>query len=206
MASQYPATTSQATLRMRAQTRLTEGQGALSSSFTEGASAALRVLYDLAVSPDTAADALALLHELQVHQVELDLQAEELRLSRNDLEAALARQVQIYECIPVSVFTIDQDTRLHEVNLTGAQRLMVDRELLLGQRLDTFLTPASASALHVLLNCIDQGVKQASCELTLRAGLDQTPDPTPTVRATVNVDPIGHGYLLVFTDLPRPGA
>lgn len=202
MASQSPGTSSQTSLRMRAQTRLTAGQGALSNRSSEGASAALRVLYDLAVSPDTAADALALLHELQVHQVELELQAEELRASRNDLESALARQVQIYDCLPVSVFTIDHDTRLHEVNLTGAQRLMADREMLLGQRLDAFLAPTSASALHSLLASIDQGAEQASCELTLKAGLDKT----PAVHASVNVDPVGQRYLLVFTDLPRSAA
>jgi hypothetical protein len=50
-------------------------------------SAALGVLHELASSPSTAEAALALLHELQVHQVELDLQDEELRRSRAELEA-----------------------------------------------------------------------------------------------------------------------
>ncbi|HEX5311964.1 PAS domain-containing protein [Aquabacterium sp.] len=203
MASRSPGTSSQTSLRVRAIAQLTGREAPLSNRVSDGASAALRVLYDLAISPDTAADALALLHELQVHQVELELQGEELRQSRNDLESALARQVQIYDCLPASVFTIDPDTRLHEVNLTGAQRLMADREMLLGQRLDAFLAPTSAHALHALLERIDQGTEQASCELTLKAGQEDAPGRPATVLATVNIDPVGLRYLLVFTDLPR---
>ncbi len=70
-------------------------------------SPALRVLYDLASSPSTAPDALALLHELQVHQVEVDLQDEELRRSRAEMESSLNRQVQLYDYAPVGCFTLD---------------------------------------------------------------------------------------------------
>lgn len=196
----HPGASSTGSLRARAQARLTEWQVNPSQTITDGPSAALRVLYDLAVSPDTAADALALLHELQVHQVELELQAEELRASRNDLESALARQIEIYDGLPVSVLTIDRELRLHEVNLTGAQRLMTDRESLLGQRLHEFVAPASMPALQSLLSRTDDGAHQPTCELTLLTGLL----PPATVRATAKADPAGFRYLLVLTDLPSP--
>ena len=67
-------------LRSRAVSMLTAQR--VPASRPPSASEALKVLHDLAASPATAADALALLHELQVHQVELDLQAEALRESR----------------------------------------------------------------------------------------------------------------------------
>jgi molybdenum cofactor biosynthesis enzyme len=82
-----------ADLRSRAAARL---KGPAAAKGTAAAAAdALGVLHALASSPETAADALAMLHELQVHQVELELQAQELRESRAELEAALRRQLEL---------------------------------------------------------------------------------------------------------------
>jgi hypothetical protein len=100
-----------ADLRSRAASRLT-GLAATKGS-TASAADALSVLHALASSPQTAADALTLLHELQVHQVELDLQAQELQESRAELESALRRQIELYDhsrwaaspSIPVSCCT-----------------------------------------------------------------------------------------------------
>jgi len=86
------ASTRTQNLRARAAAQLTGSAGSLGSSV--GAANALAVLHTLASSPDTAADALALLHELQVHQIELDMQAQELRESRAELESALRRQIE----------------------------------------------------------------------------------------------------------------
>jgi len=60
-----------------------------------GASAAFGVLYELASSPSTAPDALALLHELQVHQVEVDLQDEELRHARVEFNSTITPRLAI---------------------------------------------------------------------------------------------------------------
>ena len=92
---------SQAELRLRALQRLTGENGSHDGRLN--ASAAFQVLHDLASSPSTSAAALALLHELQVYQVELDLQDEELRRSRAELEATLIRQVQVYEIVAMSI-------------------------------------------------------------------------------------------------------
>src|ERR1035438_2766978 len=91
-------------------------------------SAALGVLYELASSPSTAPNALALLHELQVHQVEVDLQDEELRRSRLELETSLNRQVQLYDYAPVGYLTVDCNAVLRELNQTGATLLRFERD------------------------------------------------------------------------------
>lgn len=152
-----------ADLRRRASTRLT---GAPAEAQPFAASDALAVLHDLASSPDTAADALALLHELQVHQVELELQAEELRESRAELESMLQRQIELYDHLPVGCFTIDRTLVVHELNLRGAAQLGVPREEAYGLRLDAFLTSQGAQQLRAMFD----GPDSALLELTPRQG------------------------------------
>ncbi len=121
---------SEANLRLRALRRLAGENGSHEERLN--AAAAFRVLHELASSPSTSASALALLHELQVYQVELDLQEEELRRSRAELEATLIRQVQLYDFAPVGCFTVDPNTVLRELNLTAASMLDAERGQLLG--------------------------------------------------------------------------
>src|SRR6202051_5400537 len=115
MSSDLLGAENQADLRLSALQRLTGKNGLHDARLN--ASAAFRVLPVLASSPSTSVAALALLHELQVYQVELDLQDEELRRSRAELEATLIRQVQLYDFAPVGCFTVDRSTALRELNL-----------------------------------------------------------------------------------------
>jgi len=74
MSHTIPGYLTSAELRTKARAKL--GQTAQPDARDAHATEAMGVLYELAAAPDTAADALALLHELQVHQVELELLAE----------------------------------------------------------------------------------------------------------------------------------
>lgn len=197
MAIQPPEPNSPTHLRTQAQSRL--GRSTDLRETSASASGALSALYELALSPKTAPDALALLHELQVHQVELDLQAEELRSATAQLEAELARQTQRYDNAPAGQLILNHQATVVDINLTGAQQLGAERDLVRGQRLDRFLTPQSATALHTLLAHAGQG--PASCELTLlaHAGRD---GKTRTVCASARIDPAGQGLLLAFLDMP----
>lgn len=181
----------QADLRLRAVSKLT-GRSPVGAH--QSASAALGVLHELASSPATAADALALLHELQVHQIELDMQAEELRASRAELEAALHRQIELYDGAPVGCFTVDPGGALHELNSTGADLLGSPREALLGQSLVGFLEPDSASALQGLLRRVSDGGPAGDCtaRLALRGAKSQA------VYATAQSDPAGNNFLVAF--------
>jgi hypothetical protein len=157
-------------------------------------SAALEILYNLASSPDTAPEALALLHELQVYQVELEIQSEELDRSRSECEAALFRQMQLYDFAPFGSFTVERDTTLCEINLTGAHLLGSDREALLGRPLDTFLTLPSGRALRKLLSEAAEGKFSQGCTLELMAR-DGARD---IVYVSVELDPAGERFLLAL--------
>lgn len=138
-----------AELRRRAASRLT-GAAATKGSAARAADA-LTVLHALASSPETATEALTLLHELQVLQVEIDLQAQELRESRADLEAALRRQLELYDFQPAGCFAVDARLKLIELNLTGAEMLGVGHAQAVGLPLDSFFGAGSQPVLRSAL-------------------------------------------------------
>ncbi len=187
-------------LRARAVSQL-RGDGPNANSCA-GVPDALRALYDLASSPATAAKALALLHELQVHQVEVDLQDEELRRTRADLEALLARQIQLYDAAPVAYLSIEPDTTLREVNLTAARILGLARELLPGRRLESFLLPQTHEVLHGMLAQLVQGSGATTHGALRLAGLDDAPR---LVYASASRDPAGEWFLLTLTEASHAG-
>jgi hypothetical protein len=186
-----------AALRSRAASRLT-GPASTKGS-TARAADALTVLHALASSPETAADALALLHELQVHQVELDLQGQEMQESRAELESALRRQIELYDFQPVGCFAVDSRCILHELNLTGADMLGVARDAAFGLPLDAFLSADSARRFRSTLAGIGASTPQASCELRLRPQVG----PECQVLARIAADPAANGYLVSLMQAPR---
>ena len=197
-----------ADLRSRAAHRLSGGKGANIKDSKDSAGSpmlqatdALAVLHAMASSQDTAGDALALLHELQVHQVEVELQAEELRDSRTELEAALRRQTALYDAQPVACFTVDRELVVTEFNLAGARLLGLDRDEACGLPLGTLLSPASAAALQQLLLTLAPGTGHAAKVLQWGPLNVALKGPLRSVRADVGPDPSGTGYLLVLTEL-----
>jgi PAS domain-containing protein len=184
-----------ANLRQRA-ARQMRGSGK-NVAVDPGSSAALGVLHKLASSPDTATEALCLLHELQVYQVEIELQDEELRASRAELESLLHRQVQLYDHSPAGSFTIDHATVIVELNLGGARSLGLPREAALGQRFDAFLTANDRLMLGAMLELASSGQTGAECELRLNAW-SQNPK---TVRVSAAVDPAGPRFVLASIEL-----
>jgi PAS domain-containing protein len=184
-------------LRARAVARLSGPSAAPQTQpASDDASAALAVIHELACSASTAPDALALLHELQVHQVELDLQEEELRRSRQELELALHRQVQLYEHAPVGYFTVDGDGVLREVNRRGAAMLGFDSELLRGRPFDDFLTADGVRTLREMLRRVSRGAAADCTELQLHGAAQEL----RSVRAHACLDPAGGGFLIALTE------
>jgi two-component system cell cycle sensor histidine kinase/response regulator CckA len=83
-----------------------------------------------------------MLHELRVHQIELELQNEELRSAQEQLEEARARYFDLYETAPVGYFTLNRAGVIQEANLTAADLLGMPRDKLLEQPLTRFILPA----------------------------------------------------------------
>ncbi len=104
----------------------------------------LRSLAESAVpftAAPTARPVEELLHELQVHQVELEIQNEALRLAQSELEESRDRYVDLYEFAPIGYLSLAVDGLIDEINLTGINLLGKDRKDLLKKRLTALVIP-----------------------------------------------------------------
>jgi PAS domain S-box-containing protein len=96
----------------------------------------------LVVTP-APGDADRILHELRVHQVELEMQNEELRRVALELEEANARIQEVYDMVPIGYFTVNHKGMISEVNLTGAAMLGIPRASILNHPMTQFITKES---------------------------------------------------------------
>ncbi|MCX7044383.1 MAG: PAS domain-containing protein [Candidatus Sumerlaeota bacterium] len=91
-----------------------------------------------ALSPEAARKAL---HELHVHQIELEMQNEELRRTQGELEALRERYFDLYDLAPVGYITLSEQGLIQEANLTATGLLGVERGALVKQPLTRFILP-----------------------------------------------------------------
>jgi PAS domain S-box-containing protein len=118
--------------------------------------------------PASKADPRRLLQELQVHQVELEMQNAELQEARDGVEALLEKYTDLYDFAPVGYFSLDDQGRILEVNLTGAALLGVERSRLINQRLLRFVAATTQPAFRAFLERVFAKPGKQVCEVTLR--------------------------------------
>jgi PAS domain-containing protein len=157
-------TTREARLRRDAETRLNTGTAPPAGGWTVSPEA-LSLLYRLASVPDTAGDALKLLHELQAHQVELDLQHHQMEQDQRELADDLARYRTLFDSAPLAYFVCDPDGRIIESNLTGGRLLGAEPAALSGRNFTDSLLPESRSRLIEWLNSSLTADSNLSCEV-----------------------------------------
>ena len=117
--------------------------------------------------PEGLGDAVRLVHELQVHQIELEIQNEELVRSRLEAETALQQYSELYDFAPVGYFTLARDGAIRQVNLTGARLLGMDRSVLVERRLGAFVADTDRPAFNSAIATALEGAGEASCEVAL---------------------------------------
>jgi PAS domain S-box-containing protein len=145
------------------------------------------------------ADTQKLLHELQVHQIELELQNEELRTAREALERALADYTGLYDFAPVGYLTLDPSGVIRRANLTAATLLGVARSRLLKQRFGRFVVPQGRAAFNALLARFFS--TKAPEEADVQLQVEGQPPRTVHVRTAALED--GQECQVVLTDLTR---
>jgi PAS domain S-box-containing protein len=113
-----------------------------------------------------------LLHELQVHQIELEMQNDELRRMQVALEESRDRYIDLYDYAPVGYLTLTHDGLIAKINLTATEQLGVDRELLLSRRFSTLVTPKDADKWYVFFSNVIKHNKRLNIELMLKSSND----------------------------------
>ncbi|HNW43811.1 MAG TPA: HAMP domain-containing sensor histidine kinase [Elusimicrobiales bacterium] len=116
-------------------------------------------------APAAAVDAQRLLQELQIHQVELEMQNEELREAKAQTEAAAARYADLYNFAPAGYFTLGRDGAIAQANLEGARLLDCERGGLTGKRFGAFLAAAGLPEFNAFLERVFAAAPAQTCEV-----------------------------------------
>jgi len=107
------------------------------------------------------------LHELQVHQIELEMQNEELRRTREEMEASRTRYLELYDLAPVGYCTVNEKGLILESNLIAATMLATTRGALVKQLFTRFILKEDQDIYYLQYKRLaDTGMPQ-TCELRM---------------------------------------
>lgn len=128
-----------------------------------------------AMAPETPlsrsfADTELFIHEMELHQIELEIQSSEMSLARVEVETALEQYRDLYDLAPVGYLTLDRDGVIRAVNLTGAGLLGGDSSRLLGRRFGQFLAGEARPVFTEFLDKVFTGAPRQGCEVPLLKG------------------------------------
>ncbi|QIX61729.1 PAS domain S-box protein [Hymenobacter lutimineralis] len=123
---------------------------------------------------NTPPEVQRLVQELQVHQIELEMQYEELLLAQAEAEASRAAYVNLYEFAPIGYCTLSPDSTLQQLNLRACEQLGSVRRLLVGRRLALFIAAGSRHAFSGFLRSVLEQDKRQTITLEMRRE-DDTP-------------------------------
>ena len=125
-----------------------------------------------AASPDelallSAEEARKMVHELRVHQIELEMQNEELRRAQLELDASRARYFDLYDLAPVGYCTLSDTGLILEANLTAATLLGLARSALVKRPISQFTVKADQDVYYLHLKALRASGEPQSCELRM---------------------------------------
>lgn len=118
-------------------------------------------------------DTKKLLHELQVHQIELEMQNEELQEANETAEKALKKYTMLYDFAPMGYFTLNSEGGICDLNFTGADLLGEKRFSLVNSNFKLFISPESQAVFNRFFSKVYTSNSKESCEVML--GYDNSP-------------------------------
>ncbi len=111
-----------------------------------------------------------LVHELQTHQIELEMQNEDLRNTQKELTEARDRYSDLYDFAPCGHVTVGAKGMILEANLTLAKMLGIEREALLKHPLSAFVVPEDQDVLYRYSKQRLAGKRCEACQLRMLSG------------------------------------
>jgi len=114
-----------------------------------------------------------LVQELHIHQIELEMQNEELKRTRDEAEAERERYLDLYDFAPVSYFTLERKGMISQVNLAGAKLLGIERSRLLGNAFRNFILTSDLGVFDAFLKEVFASQGKVNCSFSIGAGMDK---------------------------------
>lgn len=113
------------------------------------------------------ADVNKLLHELQVHQIELEMQNEELRQANEKTEQALKKYTMLFDLSPLGYFSLDSEGTISDLNFTGADMLGERRFSLIKSNFKLYISEESKPTFNSFFSRVYSSDSKESCEVLL---------------------------------------
>ncbi|OFY51313.1 MAG: hypothetical protein A2X22_06145 [Bacteroidetes bacterium GWF2_49_14] len=117
--------------------------------------------------PILESDATKLLHELQVHQIELEMQNEELQRANETAETALRKYTLLYDFAPAGFFTLHSNGTICDLNFTAAEMLRDKRISLVNNDIRLYLTEDSKTEFNAFFKKVYSEKRKETCKLIL---------------------------------------
>ncbi len=112
-------------------------------------------------------DNLKLIHELEVHQIELEMQKDELTLAKEKAEQAENKFTKLYDFAPSGYLTLTEEGEIAELNFRAAHLLGKERSYLIKKRFALFVSSDTKAIFNHFIQNIFQTKTKGSCEVKL---------------------------------------
>lgn len=111
---------------------------------------------------------LKLIHEIEVHQIELELQNEELKVAKKRaIELASEKYAELYDFAPSGYFTLSKEGEIIDLNIAAAQMLGKERAGLIKSRLGFFVSDDTKPNFNLFLKNVFESKEKETCQVTL---------------------------------------
>jgi two-component system, chemotaxis family, sensor kinase Cph1 len=112
-------------------------------------------------------DVRKLVEELHIHQVELEMQNDELRSMQVELEKSRKKYSDLYDFAPVGYLTLSEEGRIVQANLTAAKQLEMERSVLIGKPFNLYAAEGYREKLHLHFREVFKTRRPHTCEIKL---------------------------------------
>jgi signal transduction histidine kinase/CheY-like chemotaxis protein len=112
-------------------------------------------------------ESIRLIHELEVHQIELEMQNEELLLAKDQADSATQKYTKLYDFLPSGFFTLSREGDVIELNLAGAELLRKNQFKLINSRFCFFVSDETKPIFNLFLDNLFKHSNKQSCEVAI---------------------------------------
>ncbi len=141
-------------------------------------------------------NAKRMLHELQVHQIELERQNEELQQARIAERESSLRYIELFEFSPIGYFVLDSSGFISQLNLKGASLLGIERANVVGKSFLNYITPQHKEIFNKFLAATFEGEGKQTCEISVQVSMH-----TVWLSIEANRDSLGTDCLTAMADI-----